>query len=164
MLEEVTQEDIGSWWLWGTLTATCFFLVLGDTKYQVSIQPIPGSGMVVLNTEIGIVRYQILPHGHSFNICHIWTLGFLSWKPICKWTCLKPANVNMLLSLNKDLLMSRLASYWFQKGVEVLVSVSILVNTSTKVLGIDRYRYRYLNLLLKSILTNLCWGTATYLH
>jgi len=36
-------------------------IVLGDTEYQVSILPIPGSGMVVSNTEIDIVRYQILP-------------------------------------------------------------------------------------------------------
>ena len=39
-------------------------VVLGDTKYQVSLLPIPGSRMVVSSTEIGIVRYQILPHGN----------------------------------------------------------------------------------------------------
>ena len=95
-------------------------IVLGDTKYQVSILLIPGSVMVVSNTEIGILRYQILPYGHLAwkYLCIPSTsvasehLVFLSWKLICKRrTCLKPDNVNMLLSLNKDLLMSRLASY-----------------------------------------------------
>jgi len=111
--------------------------VLGDTKYQVLILLTPGSGMVVSNTEIDIVRCQILPHGHvAWKYFYIPStsvsserLVFLSWKLICKRrTC--AANVNMLLSLNNDLLMSRLASYWFQKGVEVSV------NTSTKILGI----------------------------
>jgi len=41
-----------------------FWLVLGDTEYQVSLLLIPGSRMVVLSTEIGVVRYQILPHGN----------------------------------------------------------------------------------------------------
>jgi len=95
-------------------------IVLGNTKYQVSILLIPGSGMVVSNTEIGIVQYQILPYGHVAwkYLCSLSTsvalehFVFLSWKLICKRrTCLKPANVNMLLSLNKDLLMSRLDSY-----------------------------------------------------
>ena len=95
-------------------------IVLGNTKYQVSILPIPGSRMVVSNTEIGIVRYQILPYGHVAwkYLCILSTsvtsehLVFLSWKLICKRrTSLKPDNVNTLLSLNKHLLTSRLASY-----------------------------------------------------
>ena len=32
-------------------------VVLGDTKYQVSILPIPGSRIVVSSTETGIDRY-----------------------------------------------------------------------------------------------------------
>ena len=114
------------------LNRLCLVL-LGNTKYQVSIL---GSGMVVSNTEISIVRYQILPHGHvAWKYLRIPStsvasehLVFLSWKLICKRrTCLKP-NIT-LLSLNKDLLMSRLG---FQKGVEVLVSA----NTRPKILCI----------------------------
>jgi len=33
MFEEATQEDIGSWWLWGTWTATCFIQTLVLRSY-----------------------------------------------------------------------------------------------------------------------------------
>jgi len=39
-------------------------LTLSAGPYQVSTLLIPGSGMVVSSTEIGIVQYQILPHSH----------------------------------------------------------------------------------------------------
>ena len=36
------------------------YIVPGDTKYQVSILPIPGSRIVVSSTETGIDRYWVL--------------------------------------------------------------------------------------------------------
>jgi len=98
-------------------------VVLGDTKFQVSILPIPSSGMVVSSTEV--LDTAMWP-GSIFaffqHLSHLNAWFSKAGKLISKRrTCLKPANVNMLLSLNKDVLMSRLASYcyWFQKGVEV---------------------------------------------
>ena len=103
-----------------TMCVHTWELMPNSMCYNKLVVLVPGSRMVVSNTEIDIVQYQILPHGNvvwkyfyipstSVTSEH---LVFLSWKLICKRrTCLKPDNVNMLLSLNKDLLMSRLASY-----------------------------------------------------
>ena len=85
--------------------------------------------MVVSSTEIVSLSFNtryghmaMWPEAalHSFNICRILTLGFLKLEnsfPREEHVLFKPANVNILLSLNKNLLMSRLAID-FKRGLK----------------------------------------------
>ena len=139
-------------------------VVLGDTKYQVPILPIPGSRMVVPRLKLVLfnTRYchmAMWPEAslHSFNICCIWILGFPKLKnsfPREAHVLLKPANVNLLLSLNKDLCENsygidfrRGLRYWYQYWYLSIPAQKYLVLVSKLKYGITQHYQSVFNFL-----------------